>query len=83
MIALKKSVQKLKRQVDTYRNRKGAVNAGDEVSVDYFALLLLIHYFDETQEDAQKVLVARNALDGVLLSFRQRKARKGEWPHDL
>lgn len=63
---LAESVRKLKEQFKS--QTKGAMNSGDEIYVDYFALSDLIHYFDESKEAAVRVVKARDALHNVFFS---------------
>lgn len=63
---LTKSVGKLKEQMKS--QTKGAMNAGDEVYVDYFALSDLLCYFEETKEAAERVIRARDELHQLFFS---------------
>lgn len=66
---LAKSVAKLKRQSKAQSTGLNSCkNAGDTIDVDYFALQDLLRFFDETQEAARRVLIAREALSGDMFS---------------
>lgn len=57
-------VKKLRRSIARQCHGKN-VSSGATVEVDYFALVDLLDYFDETKEAARQVKRAQDALEGV------------------
>lgn len=62
MEQLEKNYQKLKANLESDRPR--AHSQGDMISVDYFALLKLLRYYEDTKDATRRVLIARDALGG-------------------
>lgn len=63
---LRKVVAKLRRAADAELTARRAMSSGAKVSVDYFALIDLIDYFDETQDAATRVIKARDLLEDIM-----------------
>lgn len=66
--SLLQDVRKLKAAGERELHRRGSMNSGNTVEVDYFALTHLICYFEETREAASRVVQARDALHQVFFS---------------